>query len=732
MGYTSIRKISVFGIIVSALFIIVLFLGLNTSLWAQDTTVTFSPTYNLPEKVIIGDDHDFPPYSFFDKNGQPSGFNIAIAKRVAELMGIEVEFRLGEWSSIRKALEDGEIDAVSGMFYSSERSERYSFTTRHSLSNGDIFTRQGFHVRSLTDLKGKTVVVQRGDIVAEYLFHQNLDLNLVEVESVQEVLRLVQDGTYDYAGVLKLPGLFSVKENDFYLLINQGLTFMSNDYSMAVKKGNEDLLYILNAGLYALKASDEYYHIHNEWLGFYEDKGFWDLVSTYKWLLIFVASFVGGLIFVSITLKYLVNKKTRELQSLYLNLNSAHNELIDKNKLLAESQKTLEEQLLKINKQGEIIRFKQNFLANMSHEIRTPLNGIIGMGNILSQTALDNDQREYISILKQSGENLMEIINQVLDFSKIESGKMQLNKSSFVLADLDKSAHILFKSICHKEIDFSSSIDPQLPKYIHADKGRITQIINNLLSNAVKFTHEGEIKIWFLLDNETDDKLTLKVIVTDTGMGIQEEQQAKLFRPFSRIHESEYREIEGTGLGLSICRELAVMHGGATGLESTYGKGSKFWFTFVAQKVKEELAAVLESDQNPSFLKEADLRILLVEDKVVNQKVISLILSSAGHKLKIVENGLEALKAFDPDLFDLVLMDIQMPVMDGVTATKRLREMHPILPPIIGLSANAFEGDREKYMSMGMDEYITKPFQKEAFDAALKRFSLKSGTTPLS
>jgi signal transduction histidine kinase/CheY-like chemotaxis protein len=720
------RELSIAGVCVIVFYVIGIVLLCNGSIFAKQSPVAFSPTYNIPDKIVIGDDYDFPPYSFINENGEPSGFNIAIAKRVAELMGLEVEFRLGEWSSIRKALEDGEIDAISGMFYSSERSERYSFTTRHSLSNGDIFTRQGIYVESLTDLKGKTIVVQRGDIIAEYLFHQNLELNLVEVGSVYHALKLVEDGVYDYAGMLKLPGLFSIKQNNFSQLKNQGLTFMPNDYSMAVKKGNEDLLFILNAGLFALKASDEYYHIYNEWLGLYEEKGFWDFITRFRWLLIAAVSFVSGLIFVSITLKYLVNKKTRELRSLYFNLNNAHNELIDKNMLLAESQEQLKEQLLKINQQGEIIKFKQNFLANMSHEIRTPLNGIIGMGNILSQTSLDNDQMEYITILKQSGENLMEIINQVLDFSKIESGKMQLNPSSFDLADLETSAQVLFKSICHKNIDFSSSIDPQIPKYIHADKSRITQVINNLISNAVKFTNEGEIKLWFLLDKETDNDLTLKVMVTDTGMGIQDEQKEKLFRPFSRIHESEYREIEGTGLGLSICRELAVLHGGETGLESTYGKGSKFWFTFVAGKVKVAPDTDLESEMQSFSLNKTDLRILLVEDKAVNQKVISLILSSVGHKVSIVENGLEALKAFDPDKFDLILMDIQMPVMDGVTATKRLREMHGGLPPIIGLSANAFEGDREKYMSIGLDEYITKPFQKEAFDAALKRLSFKS------
>jgi signal transduction histidine kinase len=668
---------------------------------------------DIPSKIIVGDDINYPPYSFLDEDGNPTGFNIAIATRVAEVMGLEVEFRLGEWSSIREALQKGEIDAISGMFFSTSRNESYDFTIRHSISNGDIFSAKGKSIKDLNDLRGQTIVVQKADIIAEYLSQSDMNFTIVEVHNVDEALKLIEDGVYDHAGLLKLPGLYSIRKNNYRNIIHQGLVLLPNDYSMAVKKGNEDLLFTLNTGLHVLKLSDEYREIYDEWLGVYEEQSFWINIIRYKWFIFLGMSMLTGLIVISIMLNFLVKKKTRELQLL-------NKDLMEKNKLLAESKNKLHAQLVKINEQGEIIQFKQNFLANMSHEIRTPLNGILGMGEILSQTSLTTEQREYISTLKQSGENLMEIINQVLDYSKIEAGKLQLKKSTFALKELNQSIHNLFKSICHKKITFYSRMDRNLPRYVVADKNRILQILNNLISNAVKFTSEGEIKLEFQLDQQETDGVSIRVIVSDTGMGIPVDQQQKLFRPFTQIHEGNNRQVEGTGLGLSICKELAVLHGGDIGLTSTYGSGSTFWFTFVAETVDEQKYMQQNNASSPLH-KDKKLRILLVEDKKVNQKVISLILTSVGHKIVIAENGQEALERYKDGEYDLILMDIQMPVMDGITATAQLKQTHNNLPPIIGLSANAFEGDREKYMNLGMDEYLTKPFKKEDFNEIVKR-----------
>ncbi len=365
-------------------------------------------------------------------------------------------------------------------------------------------------------------------------------------------------------------------------------------------------------------------------------------------------------------------------------------------------------------------QFKQNFLANMSHEIRTPLTGVLGMIEIMEHTTLTHDQRDYLDTIKKSGENLREVINQVLDYSKIEAGKVTLNSSIFEFKSLPANTLLLFKNNVSTGVKLQSTIDPEIPAWIEADSVRLSQVLNNLVSNAVKFTSQGTISIRSSLafSNPENGQIVIKVEVSDTGPGIPEDLQKKLFIPFSQIEAMDIRNHDGTGLGLSICKQLLQMMNGEIGLISSEGKGSTFWFTFPALIAQKPQLSVLKKD---SAVTEKKHRILLAEDKVVNQKVIKLMLSSMGHSLTIANNGQEAIELFQPGHFDLILMDIQMPVMDGVTATQKLKETYDNLPPIIGLSANAFEGDREKYMALGMDEYLTKPVKKGDFEGLIEK-----------
>jgi len=369
----------------------------------------------------------------------------------------------------------------------------------------------------------------------------------------------------------------------------------------------------------------------------------------------------------------------------------------------------------------EALKFKQNFLANMSHEIRTPLTGIAGMTDILTKTNLTADQKEYLSTIKFSTENLKAVINQILDYSKIEAGKADIKTNPFPLKSLIKDAFKLFKSICNKNIKLTTHLDPDLPEYIEADEQKIFQVIQNLMSNAVKFTKEGHIFLRIEYDGSlgNSDNFMLKLEVEDTGIGIKPNVQNNLFKPFSQIEQYDIRNFEGTGLGLSICKELCEMMGGTIGVNSKYGEGSRFWCTFkvkIASKPK-----TLKTDKKTKNIEKKNLKILHVEDKVVNQKVVSLLLQSMGHKVYTAKNGKEAIDMVEENDFDFILMDIQMPVMDGVTATKILRKKYKKSPPIIGLSANAFEGDREKYLKYGMDDYIIKPINEEDFKNIIKK-----------
>ncbi len=389
---------------------------------------------------------------------------------------------------------------------------------------------------------------------------------------------------------------------------------------------------------------------------------------------------------------------------------------------ISERKKTFElEQEVAVARKS--VEFKQKFLANMSHEIRTPLTGVLGMADILAQTRLDSQQKDYLTTLMQSGENLKEIINLILDYSKIEAGKLKINSSDFRVDELFTESRKYFAAICNKALTWEESVDVKVPRAIRSDKIRLNQILRNFISNAVKFTDAGSVKLSlfpvypddFPVDGDTKETITLRFEVKDTGKGVSHQLQEKLFEPFYQAENALSRSIDGTGLGLAICKELAAMLDGKVGLESTPGAGSTFWFTFSCQKVSEKELAISSGLNHDAAKMVTPLRILLVEDKIVNRKVISIMLTSLGHQVEFAVNGQKALEIYTPGAFDLILMDIQMPVLDGVSATQMLRQMHSVLPPIVGISANAFEGDREKYMNMGLDEYLTKPVKTEDF-----------------
>ena len=373
------------------------------------------------------------------------------------------------------------------------------------------------------------------------------------------------------------------------------------------------------------------------------------------------------------------------------------------------------------------IEFKQNFLANISHEIRTPLSGVLGMSDILNKSNLDANQKSYLNALKQSGENLREIINQILDYNKIEAGTVELKLEEFALMSLFEHAEKLFSTLNEKpELRFEYFIAADVPVLIEADKGRVDRIIQNLLSNAIKFTSQGLIRLSVerILNQDTgvlpEGYCMLCIKVEDTGVGMDDAFVKSVFEPFSQAEKQDNRKADSVGLGLVITKNLAEMLGGSIHVQSKPGEGSVFSVTFRA-KILSSIATG-ENSAEESLHQLPPLKVLYVEDKKVNQTVMKLMLESAGHKVDIAANGQIALDMFRPELFDVILMDIQMPVMDGVTATRILKETYPDAPPIIGISANAFKGDRERYMGIGMDEYLTKPVDEEDLNRVLRRF----------
>ena len=371
---------------------------------------------------------------------------------------------------------------------------------------------------------------------------------------------------------------------------------------------------------------------------------------------------------------------------------------------------------------------KSAFLANMSHEIRTPMNGIIGMIDLCLDTPLNNHQQEFLGMAKHSADHLLVIINDILDFSKIEANKIELESIPVSLAnllnDLSKSAEF---SAEKKNITLVKNISPTIPKLILTDPVRLGQIINNLLGNAIKFTDHGQITLSAQVTTDTPRRLSISV--SDTGIGIPESEQQRIFDAFSQQDVSTTRRFGGTGLGLSICNKLAQIMGGSIKLISHPGQGSQFILELPLLLPPEITKAASIADTPIEQAQMRKLHILIAEDNVINQTLMLNLLKRQGHTTSIANNGAEAVKMWHEGQFDLILMDMQMPVMGGMDATKEIRRIEcetkrPKKIPIHALTASAMASEQQEAIEAGLDGYLTKPINRQVLNDVLLSIAL--------
>ncbi|MBU1405015.1 MAG: response regulator [Proteobacteria bacterium] len=439
----------------------------------------------------------------------------------------------------------------------------------------------------------------------------------------------------------------------------------------------------------------------------------------------------------------LINSATRMQESLFSALEArfVNDALVAHLRQASEESESLNLELIAENErrkatEGELVqardaaeaasRAKDEFLANMSHEIRTPMNGILGTLQLLQDTRLDEAQSDYVKTAYSSGEALLSILNDILDFSKIAAHKMLLEDIPFSLRKLAGDlATLLHGQAQAKNVALVAEIDPQLPEMLLGDPTRMRQVLINFITNAIKFTEQGEVRVRVRVLSAFASRVMLRIEVCDTGIGIPEEKQKDLFQSFTQGDGSTTRKYGGTGLGLAIVRQLVLMMGGKIGVESEPGQGSTFWCELDFSVAAKTAQAEEEKEQEAQAEGPLQGHILLVEDNKVNQMVAGKMLAGMGLTVDLAENGEKALAALAEKRYDLVLMDCQMPVLDGYQATMAFREQESQNGkrlPIIAMTANAMEGDRQKCLEAGMDDYIAKPVKKEMLRTLLGRW----------
>jgi PAS domain S-box-containing protein len=544
----------------------------------------------------------------------------------------------------------------------------------------------------LADDRGKALkILATGQDVTERFHEEELEkLVLAATKSYNSVVIRSRDGTIEWVN------------EGFTKLCGYSLEDVKNTFGEMLQNGNKE--YLAVQGNYFTRVVKEKVPVSFESLNYAKDgHGYWTITTLTPVLgndqeverIIAIDS--------DITLR-------RQMEEELLQANKiAEHSLMKGNKALTElmiAKKQLEESM----------KVKEQFLANMSHEIRTPMNAIIGFTNLLFKTPVSTDQRQYIDAIKTSGENLLVIINDILDFSKIQSGKINFEQ---IEMHLSTSMASITEMMLHKSVEKNIKLSAKIDKKIHddliGDPTRLSQIMLNLIGNAIKFTDEGEVRVTVDLAAETNETVKLLFAVTDTGIGIAGDKLHTIFEGFTQATNDTTRKYGGTGLGLSIVKQLVELQGGKIFVESTPGSGSVFSFELSFKK------NFRKSENTNGFVTQEDfedpllsgLKILLVEDNVLNQVLAKKVLTDWRWDVDVAENGLVAIQKINESDFDLVLMDIQLPEMDGYEATRHIRKKMPEAKthiPIIAMTAHAITGEAEKCIHAGMNEYVSKPF----------------------
>ena len=642
------------------------------------------------DTLRIGYLENYLPYSGTDKDGKATGIVKDIMPAIFDKLGIadiKVSYQgYLSYADMVKAVCDGTVDAafpVGGGVYYSEENGIYQSTPVASTST-DLAYKGDYSDQSLTHFG-----VNKNNLMQYYYIMTNFpEAEITYYDSIDDCLHAVMSGEVTATTLNGLRANDIIK-NRAYSSLNLKQLWTMDDRGFGVKIGNEGLIKLLNRGVSIVGGSEYAQSIASRYTGDLYSYTFRDLMDDYMGGFIIVLFFVAGLIILFI---YREMKHSRHASQL-----------------------------------------KSDFVSNMSHEIRTPVTAILGMNELIRRESSEENIRKYADNIERAGESLLGIINDILDFSKIESGRMEIITGEYSLPDLLLGLCVMIEYRAKdKGLDFDMEVDESLPSVLTGDEQKIRQIITNLLTNAVKYTMSGSVKLIVHNIPVSDREMKLGVEVSDTGIGIREEEREKLFSAFDRLDLDHTKSIEGTGLGLAITRRMLEQMGSTINVESTYGEGSCFSFE-LSQGISDptpvgdfgRLEKMRTKEHDHVTFKAPEARLLLVDDTPMNLQVIAGLLKGYSMTIDTADSGAACIERFKEGDYDIVFMDHRMPVMDGVETLSELKRIYPEAmkrTPVISLTANVLSGAEDQMIRAGFSGYLTKPVNITEMEKILLAF----------